>query len=105
MLLDLVHPVLDCAEGLAVSNVVGNNDTVSALVVAGCDGLEALLACCVPNLKFDCLAVNLVITDFKVDANGWHEIVTEGIILYKEARLSFALGFRTTSGKLLSLYP
>ena len=50
VLLDLIHPVLNRAEALAVSDVVGDNDTVSALVVAACDGLESLLTGGIPDL-------------------------------------------------------
>jgi hypothetical protein len=50
MLLDLAHPVLDGAEALSVCDIVGHNNTVSALVIAACDGLEALLAGGVPDL-------------------------------------------------------
>ncbi len=59
MLLDLIHPVLNGTEALAVGDVVGHNDTVCALVVAARYGLEALLASSVPNLKLDSLSVNL----------------------------------------------
>ena len=51
MLLDLVHPVLNGGEALAVGDVVGNDDTVSALVVTAGDGLESFLACSVPLLR------------------------------------------------------
>ena len=53
VLLDLVHPVLDGGEALAVGDVVGDDDTVGALVVAAGDGLEALLACGVPQIVSD----------------------------------------------------
>jgi len=57
--LDLVHPVLDGAEALAVSDVVGHDDTVRALVVAARYRLEALLTGGVPNLELNGLTVNL----------------------------------------------
>jgi hypothetical protein len=50
MLLDLAHPVLDGAEALSVGDVVGHDDTVSTLIVAAGDSLEALLAGGVPDL-------------------------------------------------------
>ena len=50
VLLDFVHPVLDCAETLAISHIVSHNDTVGAFVVAARDSLESLLAGSVPNL-------------------------------------------------------
>ena len=64
MFLDLAHPVLDGTETLAVSDVVGHDDTVGALVVAACDGLESLLAGSVPDLKLDSLAINVDCSDF-----------------------------------------
>ena len=95
VLLDFVHPVLDGAEALAVSDVVGHNDTVSALVVAARDRLEALLAGCVPNLKLNGLAVNLngsnflqrsnfrylYLNTYEVDTNSRHKIVSENVVL------------------------
>ena len=60
----LAHPVFDSTETLAVSDVVGNDDAVSALVVATCDGLESLLACGVPDLELDSLAINIDGSDF-----------------------------------------
>ena len=48
MLVDLVHPVVDCLEGVAVSYIIDNDDAVSSLVVRAGDGFEAFLACCVP---------------------------------------------------------
>lgn len=58
VLLDLVHPVLDCTEALAVGDVVSHDDTVSTLVVAGCDGLETFLTSSVPNLKLNGLSID-----------------------------------------------
>lgn len=34
VLLYLLHPVLDCAEGLAVCDIVGDDDAMSTFVVA-----------------------------------------------------------------------
>jgi hypothetical protein len=62
--LDLVHPVLDGAEALAVCDVVGDDDAVGALVVAAGDSLEALLAGGVPNLELDGLSIDLDGSDF-----------------------------------------
>jgi hypothetical protein len=58
VLLDLVHPVLDCTEALAVGDVVSHDDTVSTLIVAGCDGLETFLTSSVPNLKLNGLSID-----------------------------------------------
>ena len=50
VLLDFAHPGVHSVEGVAVSNVVDDDDTMGTLVVAGCDGLESLLASGIPNL-------------------------------------------------------
>jgi len=78
--LDLVHPVLDGAEALAVCDVVGDDDAVGALVVAAGDSLEALLAGGVPNLELDGLSVNLDRPDLEVHADCWHEVVCENVV-------------------------
>ena len=59
MFLDLVHPVLNSAEALAVGDVVSHDDTVSTLIIAGSDGLETFLACSVPDLELNGLSVDL----------------------------------------------
>lgn len=59
MFLDLVHPVLDSTEALAVGDVVSHDDTVSTLIIAGSDGLETLLASSVPDLELNGLSVDL----------------------------------------------
>jgi hypothetical protein len=60
----LAHPVFDGTETLTVSDVIGNDDTVSTLVVAACDSLESLLAGSVPDLELDSLAINIDGSDF-----------------------------------------
>jgi hypothetical protein len=57
--LDLVHPVLNSAEALAVGDVVSHDDTVSTLIIAGSDGLETFLASSVPDLELNGLSVDL----------------------------------------------
>ncbi len=58
VLLDLVHPVLDGAEALAVGDVVSHDDTVCTLIIAGGDGLETFLACSVPDLELNSLSID-----------------------------------------------
>ena len=62
--LDLVHPVLYCAEALAIGDIVGHNDTVGTLVIAGGDSLETLLASSVPNLELNGLSINFDSSNF-----------------------------------------
>jgi len=58
VLLNFVHPVLNGAEALTIGEIIGHDDAVSALVVAACDGLEALLSSGIPNLELNSLSVN-----------------------------------------------
>ena len=62
--LDLVHPVLDGTEALAVGDVVSHDDTVSTLIIAGSDSLETLLACSVPDLELNGLSIYLNSSNF-----------------------------------------
>jgi hypothetical protein len=48
VLLDFAHPIFNSSEGLSVSDVVGNDDTVSSFIVTRSNGLESVLSCCVP---------------------------------------------------------
>jgi len=50
VLFDFTHPGVDSVEGVAVGDIVHNDNAVRTLVVAGSDGLESLLACSVPDL-------------------------------------------------------
>ena len=45
-----LQPLFHIIERLLISDVVDNNDTVGASVIAGGDGSEPLLASSVPNL-------------------------------------------------------
>ena len=56
-LVDLLQPALDVVERVEVGDVVHDDDAVSAAVVGAADRAEALLACSVPNLQLDRLAV------------------------------------------------
>ena len=66
--LDLFQPVFHGVEGGAVIDCVGHDDAHRSLVVRLGYGLEALLACCVPDLHADLLAVDLDCLDLEVNA-------------------------------------
>ena len=82
VLLDLSHPVLNSAERLTISDVVGDDDTVGTLVVAGSDSFEALLTCSIPNLKLDSFSVNFVIANLEVHADRGHKALRKSVFLY-----------------------
>ena len=81
VLLDLAHPSVDSGERVAVSDIVDDNDTVGTLIVGGCDRLEALLSCSIPDLKLADLVIDIDSADLEVDTDGWHEVLLELIIL------------------------
>ena len=80
MAFDLGHPVFDGGETVSVGDVVGDDDTVGALVVGGGDGLESFLSRSVPNLKLDCFSVHLDGPDFEVNSDCRHEVVSEHVV-------------------------
>ena len=80
VLVDFAHPFRDFGERIAVSNVISDDDTVCSTVVAGRDGLEAILASGIPNLELDSLAVNLDSTDLEIDADRRHEVLVEDVV-------------------------
>ena len=67
---DLVQPLLYVVERLLICDIVYDDNTVSAPVIATRDGAEALLASGVPNLKLDRLAVHLDRANLEVDADS-----------------------------------
>ena len=80
VLFDLSHPVVDIRVRLLVIDSIGDNDSVSSLVVGGGNGLEALLSSGVPNLELNLFAVDLDGLDFEIDANRGHEVISEHIV-------------------------
>ena len=51
MHLDLLHPILDIVEGVAIVDGVGEYNAHCSFVVSLSDGLEPFLACSVPDLQ------------------------------------------------------
>ena len=81
ILFDLAHPCVHCIEGVPVSDVVGDDNTMSSLVITGSDCLEAFLTSCVPYLQLADFVVRVNCTDFKVNSDSWHEVFLKLIIL------------------------
>ena len=84
MLIDFAHPLRDLGEGVSISDIVSDNNSMSSLVVTAGDGLESLLAGGIPNLELDGLAVDVDCSNFEVDSDGRHEVVIEYIVLRKK---------------------
>jgi hypothetical protein len=59
-----VQPLLYVVEGFVISDIVHDNNAVGTAVVGRCNGTETLLSGRVPNLKFDCLAIEFNGADF-----------------------------------------
>jgi hypothetical protein len=88
---DLCHPVLDSGKGFTICYVVCNNYSVCSLVVARGDSLETFLASCVPNLKLDCLLIDVDGPDFEVNSDCGHKVVVEDVILENKIMLIYSL--------------
>ena len=75
-----------------VCDVVDDNDAVGAAVVGRGDGAEALLACRVPDLELDRLALEFDGADLEVYADGRDVRLGVGVVCEaeEEARLADA---------------
>lgn len=62
--INFMQPLLYIVEGLIVSHIIHNNDTMSTTVIRRCDCTETFLSSGIPNLKLDRLAIELNGTDF-----------------------------------------
>ena len=52
-----------------VCNIVDDDNTVCSSVVTGSNGSEAFLACCIPNLELDCLALKVERADLEIHSD------------------------------------
>ena len=61
---NFMQPLLYVVEGFVIRDIINDNNAVSTAVVRRCNGAETLLSGRVPNLKFDCLAIEFNGADF-----------------------------------------
>ena len=83
---DFLNPLLCCAEGSLLGNVLDYNDATGTAVVGRVGGAEALPSS-IPNMELDGLASHLNGSDFEVNTDG---ALCVGIICKseKQARLA-----------------
>ena len=86
VLFDFGHPGVHSVEGVAVGDVVNDDDAMRALIIARSDSLESFLAGRVPDLQLADFLVDVDGADFEVDANGRHEVLLELVVLIKVKR-------------------
>mmetsp|Transcript_47310 Transcript_47310/g.93679 ORF Transcript_47310/g.93679 Transcript_47310/m.93679 type:complete len:91 (-) Transcript_47310:88-360(-) len=81
--------MLDIVEGVAVSDVIDDDDPVCPAVVAASDRAKAFLASRVPELQLAPLPLLLQCADLKVDADGADVALRVGVVgeAQEEARL------------------
>ena len=78
MLVNALKPCFNVCECKLARDIKGYNDAISLLVERVGDSLEALLACCVPNLNWDLLGVRcFVICGHIVKSNCCHVTLSE----------------------------
>lgn len=80
ILISLLQPVIDILEGLHVSDVVHDDDSVSTLIVRRSDGFESFLTSSVPDLELHSLALDIEGSNFEVDSNRGQEAIIEDIV-------------------------
>ena len=81
MFVDFAHPFGNLGEGVSLSDVISDNNTMSTLIIAAGNSLESLLTSGIPNLKLYGLSIDVNCSNFEVYTDGWHEIVVENVIL------------------------
>mmetsp|Transcript_42941 Transcript_42941/g.77611 ORF Transcript_42941/g.77611 Transcript_42941/m.77611 type:complete len:288 (-) Transcript_42941:108-971(-) len=86
----LVQPVVHVRKGLAVADVVDQDDPVCSAVVRTRDGTEAFLPCRIPNLELDGLLVDGNGLEAEVNTDRCDIALRKGIICeaQKKTRLS-----------------
>lgn len=90
VLVDGLHPSAHVVEGVAVHDVIHEQDTLCAAKVALRDGPEALLPRCVPDLQLDLLSIDVDRLDLEVNADRSNERWRERVVCIsqQQARLS-----------------
>ena len=68
MLLNIPDPVLDVVKTLLIGDVIDQHDPHGPPVVGRGDGPEPLLACRVPDLQLDFLAIQLDSSDLEINS-------------------------------------
>ena len=92
MFVDFAHPFGYLGEGVSLSDVISDYDTVSALIIAAGDSFESLLTSGIPNLKLYGLSIDINCSNLEVYTDGWHEIVVENVILIREKDINILVG-------------
>ena len=87
---DLLHPVLDILEALTLIDGICEHDAHCSPVVGLCNGLEFLLAGCVPNLKANFFLADGDGLDLEVNANGGEVRCHEVVLAELEEHVGFA---------------
>jgi len=90
--INLLEPLLDVGEGVAVSNIVNHDDTMGTTVVRGRNGPEPFLSRSIPNLKFDGLSLQLNSPNLEINTDGGDVALRISVVSKPEeqARLSDA---------------
>ena len=78
-----MHPLPNVFEGLSVRNIVDNDYAMSATVVGGGQGPEALLSSCIPDLQFYVLVVHLDSFYLEINTDCVEKVLVERIFLKK----------------------
>jgi len=84
MFVDFTHPFGNLGEGVSLSNVICDYDSVGTLIIAASNSFESLLTSGIPNLKLYSLAIDINCSNLEVYTDGWHEIVVENVILIRK---------------------
>jgi hypothetical protein len=90
VLLNLADPVLDVLITLPIAQVKHQDDSLGALVVGRCYGLELLLPSSIPHLQLDHAALAAEGSNLEVHSDGRVEGLLENIVGESEEKAGFA---------------
>lgn len=90
ILLQLLEPLADIIESCPPSQIEHNQGTSCSFVVSMCDGSEALLSCCVPNLRFYFMVFDGYAFSGELDTNRGFGLDAELITLEPGQKVGFA---------------
>ena len=80
VLFDFTHPIGYLGERVLIRNIISNDNAVSSAIIACCNCFEAVLACGIPDLEFDCLPINVNSLNLEVYPNSWLVHIIERVI-------------------------
>lgn len=76
----MTKPVLQIVKGLFIGDIKHDDECMCSTVVACSDCMKTLLACCIPNLYFKFMVMNVGNFGFEIYSDGGDVILLKNIV-------------------------